>query len=398
MKQYELPATQAAPEEEGIKVLDVLIVLAKHKNAMLGLPSLVALIVACITLLMPNYYTGITKILPPQQSQSAASAMLAQLGNVASLVGTAAGIKNPSDLYVGMLRSRSIADNLIQRFNLLKVYNVQYGSQARKELDRNTTISAGKEGIITVQVDDKDPKRAADIANAYVDELTKLTSILAVTEASQRRLFFEHQLAQARGNLDKAEISARQGLATGLVKVDDQGKAMIETTARLRAQITAKEVQIGAMRTFAADRNADLRLAQQELESMKHQLATMEGSIGTQAPAAGAAGQGIENLRLLRDVKYQETMVELLAKQYEIAKIDEAKDSGIIQIMDRAIQPDTKSKPARTLIVLLAAVAAVFFAMLWAFLREAMERAHEDPQQAARLNIFASYLTWRNIR
>src|SRR6266542_6808160 len=271
----------AEPADDEVSLLDLLIVLAKHKRLVLGLPAAAALVSVVISLLLPNIYTGTTKILPPQQTQST-SAVLAQLGRLAGLAGGAVpGLKNPNDLYVGMLKSRTVADNIIQRFDLNKLYDKKYPSETRKRLEKETTITAGKDGIITIEVDDQDPKRAADLANAYVDELFKLTTVLAVTEASQRRLFFERQLDLARVNLVKAETEARKALEQGgLAAVDVQGRSAVETAARLRAQISVKEVQIGAMRTFAAEGNPELKLAQQEIEVMKRELAKSEGTTG----------------------------------------------------------------------------------------------------------------------
>ncbi len=383
-------------QEDQVTFLDILIVLAKRKTPLLAFALLGALASATVSLLLPNRYIATTKILPPQQSQTAAATMLAQLGSVASLVGGAATLKNSSDVYVAMLKSRTVADSLVQRFGLLQEYDVEQLSLARAELDKSSAIMAGKDGIITIDVDDKDPKRAADIANAYVDELMKLTQVLAVTEASQRRLFFERQFVQAKEDLVKAEVAARHALSQGgLVKVDDQGRAIIENMARLRAQITLKEVQIGAMRTFAADRNPDLQLAEQERESLKRELAKIEGNDGGKAASSDQSGRGIDNLSLLRNVKYHEAMFELLARQFELAKIDEAKDSSLIQVMDRAIPPDRKAKPRRSLIVLLSTLGAFVVGILWAIVLESFERAQGDPQQSARLRDFKRYLAWR---
>jgi len=232
------------------------------------------------------------------------------------LAGGALGVRNPNDLYVGMLKSRTIADNLISRFDLGKVYDESRLSDARKRLEKDTLIAAGKEGIITVEVDDRDPKRAAELANAYVDELMKLTRVLAVTEASQRRLFFEQQLLQAKDNLTAAEIAARKGLQKGgLAQVDAQGRSMIEVTARLRAQVSVKEVQIGAMRTFAAEGNPELQRTQQELEALKRELSRVEGSSTFTAIGRrdDTGNSGLDNLGRLRDVKYYEFLYELLA-------------------------------------------------------------------------------------
>jgi uncharacterized protein involved in exopolysaccharide biosynthesis len=368
----------------------------------MGVPSAVAIAAAAVSLLMPNTYTGTARILPPQQSASAASALLSQLGGafggLAGIAGGAMGIRNPNDLYVGMLKSRTVADNLISRFDLNKIYDTDYLSDTRKRLEKETTFAAGKDGIITIEVDDKNPKRAADLANAYVDELMKLTKVLAVTEASQRRLFFERQLDQARDSLTAAEIAARQGLQKGgLAQVDAQGRSMIAVTARLRAEISAKEVQLGAMRTFAAEGNPELQRTQHELEALRRELSRIEGT----SPIAGVTGadaagnSGLDNLGRLRDVKYYEFLYELLAKQYELAKIDEAKDATIVQVMDKAIEPDRKSKPKRLLIVVLSTLAAFLVAMSWVFVSEAAARARADPEQSSRFEALRNYLKWK---
>jgi len=388
------------PEDE-ISLLDLLIVLAKHKKLILGLPLGAAVVAAGISLLMPNIYTGTTKILPPQQNQSAAAAMLSQLGGqlggLGGLAGGALGIKNPNDLYIGMLKSRTVADNLISRFELRKLYETKTSDDTRKALESNARMTSGRDGIIVIEFDDKEPKRAATIANAYVEELYKLTQTLAVTEASQRRLFFERQLDQTRKNLANAEAAARQGLEKGgLVVIDAQGRGMVETTARLRGQIAVKEIRISAMRAFATGQNPDLKQAQHELDAMKQELAKSEGVVGGRENAASPGKtDGMENLRLLRDVKYFETVYELLAKQYEIARIDEARDASLIQVLDKAVEPERKSKPTRRLIVILTALVAGFLAVIWVFIKEAGDRARQDPERAPRLDTLRGYLRWR---
>ena len=393
---------QSSPVDDEVSLLDSLIVLARNKRIVLGVPLVAVIGAAVTTLFLPNIYTGTSRILPPQQSTSAGAALLNQLGGalggLAGATGGALGIRNPNDLYVGMLKSRTVADNLISRFELGKVYDEEHLSDARRRLDRETTIVAGKDGIITIEVDDENPKRAAELANAYVDELKKLTKVLAVTEASQRRLFFEQQLLQAKDSLTAAEIAARQGLQKGgLAQVDAQGRSMIEVTARLRAQISAKEVQLGAMRTFAAEGNPELQRNQQELEALRHELGRIEGSSpDTAAKKRDTSGNaGLGNLGRLRDVKYYEFLYELLAKQYELAKIDEAKDATIIQVMDTAIEPDRKSKPKRTLIVVIFALAGLFASITWVFFREAAAKAKADPKMASRLETLRGYLGWK---
>ena len=395
--------TAPQQDDDEINLFDLLIVLAKHKLMVLGFPLVAGVLSIIYSLMLPNIYTATTKILPPQQGQSGgAAAMLAQLGGLA---GGIAGVKGPADLYIGMMKSRTVVDNIIQRFDLLKIPGetaTKLPSVARAQLAGVTVIAAGKDGMINIDVDDQNPKRAADLANAYVEELMKLTQVLAVTEASQRRLFFERQLGQARESLAKAEAAARGAMQSGgLMQVEGQGRTLVETTASLRGQITVKEVQIGSMRSFATDRNPDMRMAQQELDTLKYELARLEG-VGTSAHTkTGAdrspnkAGSGIDSVRLLRDVKYQETVYELLAKQFELAKIDEAKESTVVQVLDKAIEPDRKSKPKRLMIVLLATLAALFVGVIGAFVREALVKAKADPSQAGRLGEFRRAIAWR---
>ena len=391
-------STDDKRDDDEFSLLDLLIVLAKHKILLLGLPTVAAAVSIAISLRLPDVYTGTTKLLPPQQTQSS-SAVLAQLGSFTGLAGGAAsGLKNPNDLYVGMLKSRTVADNIIQRFDLNKLYDQKYQSSTRKRLETETTITAGKDGIITIQVDDKDPKRAAELANAYVDELFKLTKVLAVTEASQRRLFFERQLEQARDSLARSEASTRQALQKGgLVLVEGQGRVMAETSARLRAEITVKEIQIGAMRTFASEQNPELQRTQKEVEVLQRELSRIEGTSGTGSSRPEETNvKGIENLRLLREMRYNEVTYELLAKQYELAKIDEAKDSAVIQVLDRAIEPDRKSKPVRSRIVMLSTLVAGLIAVLLAFVLEAISK--KNPRNADRWQTLKHHILSRGRR
>lgn len=384
-------------DEDEISLLDLAIVIAKRKRLIVGLPVVAAIVSIAVALLLPNIYTGTTKVLPPQQGQSSAAAMLSQLGGLAGFAGGVAGIKSPSDVYIGMLKSRTVADNMVQRFDLVKYYETKLVSDARNELASRSVIAAGKDGIITIDVDDLDPKRAAELANAYVDELYKLTKVLAVTEASQRRLFFERQLSQAKENLTRAELMAKSAVEKGgLASIDAQGRSLIEATARMRGQISVKEVQIGAMRSYAAEQNPQLKMAQQELAVLKAELAKIEGNGKNLAGEPGESGVGFDNLRLLRDVKYYETIYEMLAKHFELAKIDEAKDSAVLQVVDKAIEPDRKSKPKRASIVIFATLAAGFLSVVMAFILEALEKARKNPDSSERMRTFRRYLAWRS--
>jgi uncharacterized protein involved in exopolysaccharide biosynthesis len=372
-----------AGEDDEISLLDLLIVLAKHKKMIAGVTLGAAVVSAVVALLLPNIYTGTAKVLPPQQSQSTAAMLLGQLGGLAGLAGGSVSIKNPSDLYVGMLKSRTVTDNIVGRFNLQSLYDLDTLVETREELTDNTNISAGRDGLITIEFEDKVPERAAAIANAYVDELDKLTQSLAVTEAAQRRLFFERQLLQAKKDLSTAEVALKQTQEkTGLIKLDDQGKAIIEAVANLRAQIAAKEVELRAMRTFTTEHNPDYIRTQQQLAGLRTELTKLEraqisGAGDILLPTEKVPEAGLEYLRRYRDVKYQETIFELLARQFEAAKIDEAKDAAIVQVIDHAIPPDRRSSPNRalivaltTLLVALATLASVALIEAWSQLGE----------------------------
>jgi tyrosine-protein kinase Etk/Wzc len=395
------PGTANSQPNDEIGLLDILIFVAKHKALLIAATSVGTVLSVIIALLMPNVYTGSAKVMPPQQSQSMAAVLVGQLGGLANVAGNSLGIKNPNDLYVGILKSRTIADNIIRQFQLQEIYGTPTMVETRKVLSDHTNISSGKDGLITIEFDDREPARAASVANAYIEELDKLTQSLAVTEAGQRRLLFERQLKQAKDDLASAEIAMKiTQEKTGLIKLDDQGKAIIEAVATLRAQISAKEVELRTMRTFATDQNIEYVRAHQQLVGLRDELnklerAKMVGGGDVLLPTGKVPEAGLEYLRRFRDVKYYETVFELLARQFELAKIDEAKDAAIIQTVDRAIPPDRKSKPKRALIVIAATIAAGLLAVLWALLRDFRERAQSDATTAARLERLRRHISFR---
>jgi tyrosine-protein kinase Etk/Wzc len=367
-------------------------------------PLLAAIAAAAVSLVLPPTFTGVTTILPPQQPQSSAAAMLNQLSGLAGAAGGAFGIKNTNDLYIGMLRSNAVADSLIERFKLKELYRAKYLADARKDLAVSSRFEADKSGLIVIEVDARDPRLAAEMANAYVERLYQLTGTLAVTEASQRRVFFERQLRETKEKLAEAEVKLRQGIESGgLVNVDVQGRGTVETVARLRAQISAKQIQLEATRAYATDSNPDLRLAEQELASMRREVSRLESGTGAadrpeRATAGGKgkeAASGVGNIRLVRDVKYQEVMFDLLAKQYEMARVDESKEAPLVQVIDQARPPEKRTKPKRTLMVLGAAAAGLLAALLGAFARDALESALGDPARQEKFTTLRAVWRWR---
>ena len=303
------------------------------------------------------------------------------------------GLKNPADMYVSLLTSRTVEDAMIQRFGLMKEYHEKRMSDTRKELERRTTAVAGtKDGLIRLSIEDHDPKRAAELANGWVEEFRRLSASLAITEAARRRLFFEQQLQQAKDQLTEAEDAmTKTEQTTGVLQIDSQARALIESAAILRAQVVAKEVQIEGMRSFAAEDNPNLILAKQELAALQSQLEHVAGSqsdVGSDINLSkGRVTQaGMEYIRRYRDLKYKETVFELLAKEFEVAKLDEAREGSIIQVVDAAVPPDKKSSPHRTLIVLATTILSFFVAAFWVFMRESSARAFELPENRERVD------------
>jgi uncharacterized protein involved in exopolysaccharide biosynthesis len=372
-----------------IDLLDLLIVLAKRKRQIFRFTAGMAILAVIISLILPKIFTASTTILPPQRNQSSAAAMLGQLGALAGMAGASMGIKNPSDMYIGMLKSRNVEDDLVKRFNLKSLYKTDLEEIARKTLESNTSISSGKDGFIKIEFSDKDPRRAADIANAYVSELDRLTSSLAVTEASQRRLFFEKQLNLVKENLSKAEFDLQKLQAkAGLIQVYPLEKELAESSAKLRAQIAAKEVQLSAMRVGVTPSNPEYIRLQGEIESLKKKL---DGSDGGNGFDPSMSKESLEYIQKFRNVKYNQAVLEMLYKQYELAKIDEAKDYPMIQVLDRATPPEKKSKPKRALIVILSTLAAFFVSIFYAFMKEAMDKANADPERSGKLAMFREF-------
>ena len=391
--------------EDEISLLDLSIVIVQNRWLIAKIALVVALVGVITSLLLPTRYTASTSILPPQQGSSTGAALLAQLGNlgsVASLASGSLGLKNPNDLQVAMLKSRTVEDAMLDRFHLIDLYKSKRRSDARKKFESFVDIDNGsKDGLIRISVTDGDPRRAADMANGYVQEFKRLTATLAITEASQRRLFFEQQLSQAKDNLSHAEEQLKKTeLKTGLIHLDSQARATIELIAGLRAQIAAKEVQINSMRSFATGENPGLQMAEQELAGLKSQEEKMgaasEDASNALLPKGNMQEAGLEYIQRLRDVKYFETIFDLLARQYEVAKVDEARQGATVQVVDLAIVPDRKSSPQRALIVLGALVLGLFLGVAWTFTKEGLTRLSDDPAKQQRLEALKGLISSEN--
>jgi len=376
---------QTPEAEDEISLLDLLQVVADNLRLLVLGPLAVGLAALGISFAIAPTYTAKTQFLPPQQQQSAAASMLASLGSLGGLAGAAAGIKNPSDQYLAFIKSVSVQDALIERFQLVERYKSKLKEDARKELTTRARIASGKDGIISVEVDDHDPKVAADLANAHVEELHKLLGRLAVTEAQQRRLFFEKQLAQTKDNLVKAEQALKStGVNSSALK--STPAAAVETVARLKAMISAQEVKLASMRGYLSESAPDFKLAMNELTAFKSQLAKAEQD----EPAGKSTSDYVARYR---DFKYHETLFELFAKQFELARVDESREGAVIQVLDVAQPPERKSKPKKALIAIIAALAAGFALLLFVFVRRALRNASASPETSEKLQTLR--LGWR---
>ena len=391
------------PEGE-LSLLDLTALLVAHKRFILRFVSGAAVLATIVAFLLPVRYEANIVLLPPAQNSSLGSSLLGQLGNLgslgslASLAGGNLNLKNPADMYVSLLTSRTVEDAMIYRFELMKEYRDKRLSDARKDFERRTSVVAGtKDGLIRLSVEDRDPKRAAELANGYVEEFRKLSASLAITEAARRRLFFEQQLQQAKNNLTEAEEAmTKTEQSTGVLQIDSQARSLIESAAVLRAQVVAKQVQIEGMRAFATDDNPNLVLAKQQLAALQAQLDRVAGSqtdAGSDINLSkGRVTQaGMEYVRRYRDLKYQETVFELLAKEFEVAKLDEAREGSIVQVVDPAVPPDKISSPHRLWIILGTTVFAVFLAVFWIWLRRNFARASEIPENRHHLETIKRY-------
>ena len=401
------PPEEAGPDDDGMELLDLLLVIAREKKMILRATAAAAVLSTAIVLLLPSVYSAKAVILPPQEDHSGLNPLaigaLSALSSAGSNGGlsSALGLENPSDIYIGMLKSRSVADAVVQRFKLQMLYGTDSMAETREELEKKVFVTNGTDGLISVVFEDDDAQRAADIANAYVEELEKLTRRIAITEAAQRRLFIEQQISLTQEKLVQAEdaLKLTQEL-TGVIDLDNQGKAIIEAVAAIRAQAAAKEVQISTMQSFAASGNPDLIRARQELAGLRTQIGKLEhNSLSGNGDIMVATGRmpeaGLEYLRKLRDLKNQQAVYEMLVRQYESARVDEARNSVVIQVVDPAIVLDEESGPRRTLIILLTTVFTLILSVMWAFARIGLARVQQGFAQSLRWLELRELLRWR---
>ena len=369
-----LEARAGAYDDDGMDLFELLAVLRQHLVLLVAGPLVAGLAALGITYLLAPTFTATTTFLPPQQQQSAAASVLASLGPLAGLAGAAGGIRTPADQYVALMQSVTVSDRLIEQFKLMQEYNVDFKEDARKVLAKNVRIAVGKkDGLITIDVDDKSPGRAAEIANSYVDELRRMTGTIAISEAQQRRVFFERQLLQTRDSLTAAQQALQaSGFSQGALKAEP--KAAAEGYARLRAEVTAAEVRLQTMRGSLADDTPEVRHLQAALIALRSQLGRLEQATDVRG-APDYVGK-------YREFKYQETLFELFSRQYELARADESREGALIQVVDMAAPPERKSKPKRAITALATTLAAALLLIVAVLIRQSWRQ--RQAKRAAR--------------
>jgi tyrosine-protein kinase Etk/Wzc len=378
-------------EDEEISLLDLLLVVVENLRLLVLGPLAVGLAALGISFMIPPTYTAKTQFLPPQQQQSSASALVQALG-VGAIGGLGAGfgIKNPADQYISFLKSQSLQDAMIDRFELLKRYDTKLRVDARNKLHENTKITTGKDGLIVLELDDRDPKIAAEMANAYVDELRRLMNRLALSEAQLRRSFFDRKLTEARKNLYIAEESLRgTGVSIGILK--SSPGAAVEVVARLKAGITIQEIKVANLRGYLADTSPEFLQAINELLVLKAQLKKAEVSDLD-------SGDGLYISRY-REVKYQESLYELFSKQYELARIDETREGAAVQVVDPAQVPEKKSKPKRGFVALISIFATGFVIFFFLCMNKVFGNDNKQPNVIVKIDsikiAWRRFLGWR---
>jgi len=391
--QIDPAATPSADAGPSVGLADLLTWIGEGKRLIAIVTLVTALAALFLALRAPFIYTARTTLLAPNSQQGSGSAALAALGALGGLAGGLVSSKSPDELYVALLKGDSVQRALIDRFNLKEHYHVETYETLRKVLPGFLRVSADKKsGLILVEVDDESPKFAADLANAHAEEVTKVLGRLAVSEAQLRRAFFETQLKETKENLVRAEqaLQATQE-KSGMIVLDKQAEALIVGAAQLRAQITEREVQLKVLRTSATEQNPDVVRLNSELRALRAELARMESSQAggnsaspVELPVGRIPAAAIDYVRARRELKLQETLLEGMVRQYEIAKLDEAKEGPILQQVDVALPPDRKSKPSRLLIVLVGTVLGLLASTAFVVLRRyrGFVREH-DPDSAA---------------
>ena len=380
-------------EEDSIDLLELSRTLWASRSLIVRVAAVVAILSVIAAFVLPVRYTSMASFVPPTNSSSGsmAAALSSQLSMLAAgdLLG---GSKATGDLYAGILKSRSVTGEIVRRFNLMSVYGAKKESRAEKVLENNTSVTVdSKSTIITISVTDKSAARARDIADAYLDVLRSTDGRLALGQSSQRRLFFQEQLAKEKDSLEDAEVELKKTEErTGLIAPAGQTESEIRTVAATQAQLAARQVELAALRQSATDQNPELIRLKSEIQDLQSQLGSLQNGAGTalSIPTAKVPQLKLDYVRKEREVKYHEALFEILSKQYEAARLEEARDAPLLRVLDSASYPDAKSSPKRALIILGGIFLGIILGCVWVLSRSwipALFTAHTAQADHARV-------------
>jgi tyrosine-protein kinase Etk/Wzc len=399
-------------QDADVSLLDYLLVLSKHSRLILYVSAAAGLLTLLILLLVPNKYTATARFLPPQTNQTLSGQLLDELGGTAipgvrrggagEMLGGLLGLKQPANIYVGIMAGDYIADRIIERFKLITVYKKKYKVEVRQQLRQRVKPGIGeKDGLLFIVATDESPQRAADLANAYVEELDQQLKKLALQEAVERLAFLEKEFSLVGQNLVKAEEALRSfSEKNSVVQIDAQAKGIIEYIANLRATIDAREVELQVLRQRATPSNFDVIRLETELKGLKEKLRDAESQESVNPGKSDlmmATGKvpvvGLAYARLYREAKYQEGLYRLYVKLAEIARLDQVRNFSLIQIIDRATPPEKKSSPRRLTVTLM--VTGVIF-IIMTFVAFALEywQAALSESNAERRGQLQHYSRW----
>lgn len=334
----------------------------------------IAAFAAIVSLIIPSQYTAKCTIVPPKEESDLSSLIASQFGGIGSLAASASGIKikDPNEYYIGILKSTNVADTLIHAFDLKNRFDVPTLHDSRIKLALHSNLESRKDGLISISYTDKEPEIAAEISNAYSKQLMRVLTELQRDNAKIRRSFFEKEMFEMQTKLGSSENRLRDYLhGQKLLDVPSALRVQIEENARLEAEIFTKEIAQKAMSSRLSPQNPDLQQIQIELaELRKRKKLGNASAFGREPHDSGLLGVGTEYVRLYRDFKYQETLYEVLSKQYELAKLDEAKAGTLVQLIDSATPPEKRSSPKRRAIVVVFGFLGFFVSLLVAFYSE----------------------------
>ncbi len=400
-----------------IPIGELIIALIERRRFLIAVTGIGMLLAAGCAFLIPNEFTSTAQLMPPDQQLFSGNTMGAGLsalesdGLSAAFSGDLLSKKTPGQTAIGVLQSATSLDDIINRFDLRRVYHSRNYIDAQKRLLKQTTFTEDKySGIISITVTDRDRYRAQQIAEAYIDELNKLTNSLNTSSARRERMFLEQRLKSVKSDLDASSLAMSQFSShNATLDIQKQGEATVEAVGKLQGELIAAESELSSLKAIYADDNARVRQARGRVDELQSQLRKMSGA-GEVGDAADLKGDnllpslrklpllGVEYNELYRQQVMQEALYQALSKQYEFAKVDEAKEVSQVMVLDHANLPERKSSPHRSIITLVGALAFALLGMVWVLGRKLWELTDDSrPPKASVLRLLNTIRTRKQV-